>query len=338
MKGRLLVSGVGLFSAPQGVSGCNTGGSRVSGMTAMMAYSRVSRWSGVLGVCAIVATIPPAQADPRAVVELFTSQGCSSCPPADRILGELAQDPSIIALTMPIDYWDYLGWKDTLADARFSARQKAYSQARGDREVYTPQVVVNGSVHVLGSDRARIDGAIDTTKKSDDVMSVPVTMTQTGKQLNVSVAGSGKGAAAMHGEVWICSISKAVPISIQRGETSALTVPVSLKVQDGKVTVALPDTDKVDGLAQIWLCPVTDKIPVKIERGENSGHDLTYYDVVRRWVKLAQWSGKAETFSMTIDDVLKGIGGEVDRIAVLVQKQPDGKPGLMLGAAEAKLK
>jgi hypothetical protein len=187
-------------------------------MTAMMAYNRISRWSGALGVCAIVAIIRPAHADPRAVVELFTSQGCSSCPPADKIIGELAKDPSVIALSMPIDYWDYLGWKDTLADARFSARQKAYSQVRGDREVYTPQVVVNGSVHVIGSDRAGIESAIGSTGKVDSVMSVPVTMTLAGKQITVSVAASSKGQAEMHGEVWICSISKAIPISIGRGE------------------------------------------------------------------------------------------------------------------------
>src|SRR6202008_2975389 len=105
-------------------------------------------------IFAIIAIIRPANADPRAVVELFTSQGCSSCPPADKIIGELAKDPDVIALSMPIDYWDYLGWKDTLGDARFSARQKAYSQMRGHREVYTPQVVVNGSVHVGGTDPA----------------------------------------------------------------------------------------------------------------------------------------------------------------------------------------
>src|SRR5450759_3325768 len=190
----------------------------VSSMTAMMAYNCISRWSGALGVCAIVAIIRPAHAEPRAVVELFTSQGCSSCPPADKLLGELAKDPSVIALSMPIDYWDYLGWKDTLADARFSARQKAYSQLRGGREVYTPQVVVNGSAHVIGSDRAGIEGAIDTTKKADGVMSVPVSMSLSGKQINVSVAASNKGPAARHGEVWICSVSKSVPISIGRGE------------------------------------------------------------------------------------------------------------------------
>jgi len=193
-------------------------------MTAKMAYnsisrSALSRWSGTLGVCAIVAIIRPAHADPRAVVELFTSQGCSSCPPADKIIGELAKDPSVIALSMPIDYWDYLGWKDTLADARFSARQKAYSHARGDRDVYTPQAIINGSIHVIGSDRAGIEGAIDNTRKTTSAMSVPVTMSISGKQLNVSVAAS-KAPTVAHGEVWICSVSKAVPISIHRGENS----------------------------------------------------------------------------------------------------------------------
>lgn len=169
-------------------------------------------------MCAIIAFIRPAQADPRAVVELFTSQGCSSCPPADKVLGELANDPSVVALSMPIDYWDYLGWKDTLADSRFTARQKAYSQVRGDREVYTPQVVVNGSVHVIGSDLPGIENAIHVTSKSDGVMSVPVSMTQAGTQITVSVAAAAKAPAVRHGEVWICSVAKAVPIAIGRGE------------------------------------------------------------------------------------------------------------------------
>jgi len=184
-------------------------------MTSVLGFSR---WSSALGLCAIVAIIRPAAAEPRAVVELFTSQGCSSCPPADRIIGELAKDPSVIALSMPIDYWDYLGWKDTLADARFSARQKAYSQMRGDRDVYTPQVIVNGATQVIGSDRASIDGAISDTRKEAGVMSVPVTMALDGKQIKVAVAASGQGGAAVHGEVWICSVSRSVPISIGRGE------------------------------------------------------------------------------------------------------------------------
>jgi hypothetical protein len=188
-------------------------------MTVMMACNSISRWWGALGVCAIVAIVrPAAAAEPRAVVELFTSQGCSSCPPADKIIGELAKDPSVIALSMPIDYWDYLGWKDTLADSRFSARQKAYSLMRGDRDVYTPQAVVNGEAHVIGSDRVGIERAIGATRNNDGVMSVPVSMKLSGGHITVSVADASKAPAAMHGEVWICSISKAVPISIGRGE------------------------------------------------------------------------------------------------------------------------
>jgi hypothetical protein len=190
-----------------------------SGMIAMMAFTRIARWSGAaLGVCAIVAIIRPAHAEPKAVVELFTSQGCSSCPPADKLLGDLAKDPSVIALSMPIDYWDYLGWKDTLADSRFSARQRAYSRVRGDREVYTPQAVVNGEVHVIGSDREAIETAIESTGQGPGVMSVPVHMAVDGRQLTVSVAAADEHTARKRGEVWLCSISHAVPISVGRGE------------------------------------------------------------------------------------------------------------------------
>jgi hypothetical protein len=201
-------------------------------MTVLMAYSRISRWSGALGVCAIVAIIRPAHADPRAVVELFTSQGCSSCPPADKLIGELAKDPGIIALSMPVDYWDYLGWKDTLADARFSARQKAYSRMRGDRNVYTPQVIVNGSAQVIGSDRAKIEGAIGDTGKAEGVMSVPVSITLAGKQVTIAVAASSQGSATSPGEVWIGSVTRAVPIAIGRGENRGQKVTYHNVVRD----------------------------------------------------------------------------------------------------------
>jgi hypothetical protein len=124
------------------------------------------------GVGLFLAT--PVSAEPRAVIELFTSQGCSSCPEADKLLGEIAKDASVIAVSLPIDYWDYLGWKDTLADPKFTARQKAYSKVRGDRQIYTPQVVVNGKVHALGSDRASIERAISDSTGKAGVMSVPV--------------------------------------------------------------------------------------------------------------------------------------------------------------------
>src|SRR5437868_14432397 len=126
------------------------------------------------GLAAAVMSSTTAIAEPRGVVELFTSQGCSSCPPADKLAGELAHDPSLIVMSLPIDYWDYLGWKDTLALPGHGNRQRAYSRTRGDREVYTPQVVVNGSVHVLGSDKSAIENAIVRTDKQPGTLSLAV--------------------------------------------------------------------------------------------------------------------------------------------------------------------
>jgi len=246
------------------------------------AHLQISKLSFIAGAIAVVALAGRAFADPRAVVELFTSQGCSSCPAADKVLGDLARDPSLIALSLPIDYWDYLGWKDTLADTRFSARQRAYSHMRGDREVYTPQAVINGTVHVLGSDRDGIEDAAKATHSNGEVMSVPVAINQANSALNVSVAES-HGPAA-HGEVWVCAVSKAVAI--------------------------------------------------RIGRGENRGQEVTYHNVVRRWLKVGDWTGKAGTWSVPMENV-KAEG--VDAAVVYVQDGNRDRPGPMLGAAFTSL-
>ena len=121
----------------------------------------------VVVLCASAVTPSFVSAEPRAVLELFTSQGCSSCPAADKLMGEFASDPTLLAMSLAIDYWDYLGWKDTLALAGHSRRQKSYASARHDREVYTPQVVVNGTAHVLGSDKSAIERAIAQTRATE---------------------------------------------------------------------------------------------------------------------------------------------------------------------------
>jgi hypothetical protein len=166
-------------------------------------------------------------AEPRALLELFTSQGCSSCPAADKLLGELTGDPSLIALSVPIDYWDYLGWKDTLASPAHSARQRAYARVRGDRQVYTPQIVVNGSTHVLGSDRAAIEHAIVQTDQKSSVMSLPVLLsigggTSNAQILNVRVESAENEHAA--GEVWLCPLARTVAVEIDRGENRGRSI------------------------------------------------------------------------------------------------------------------
>jgi len=171
----------------------------------------------------LIATFVVARAgQPRALLELFTSQGCSSCPAADKLLGDLAVDPSLITLSAPIDYWDYLGWKDTLASPAHSARQRAYARVRGDRQVYTPQIVVNGSMHVLGSDRAAIDRVIAQTDQKPEVLSLPVLMSVGGTTLNVKIESAENEHAA--GEVWLCPLAKAVPVVIERGENRGHTI------------------------------------------------------------------------------------------------------------------
>jgi len=203
---------------------------------------------------------PAAAADVRAVVELFTSQGCSSCPPADKLLGELAKDPSLVVMTLPVDYWDYLGWKDTLANARYSARQRAYARERGDREVATPQAVVNGVAAVVGSDKAAIERAIAQTRSK--ALIAPLSITAAGDKLTINMAASEHD--HVRGEVWLCAMSKAVPVNIGRGENNGRQITyynVSrrwLKVGDwnGKAanwTVSLADikAEGVDAAAAI---------------------------------------------------------------------------------------
>jgi hypothetical protein len=161
-----------------------------------------------------------ARAEIRGVIELFTSQGCSSCPDADKLAGELARDPSLVVLTLPIDIWDYLGWKDTLAKPRHTARQRGYAHGRGDREVYTPQVVVNGKKHVVGSDRNAIEQAIAATRGRNNILMLPVKLVPSGDKVTVSIPA----AAGLSGEVWLCPIAKAIPVAIGRGENHGRTV------------------------------------------------------------------------------------------------------------------
>ena len=111
----------------------------------------------------MAAARPASAADPTrrpVVVELYTSQGCSSCPPADAFMGELAKRDDVVALAFHIDYWDYIGWKDPFGDPLHTARQRAYAAHLGQRTIYTPQLVVDGAGHVVGSRRGDVEAAI----------------------------------------------------------------------------------------------------------------------------------------------------------------------------------
>src|SRR5262245_49771043 len=112
--------------------------------------------AGLLGTFVAASFASPALSDetkPKAIVELFTSQGCSSCVAADAYFAELAKRKDVVALSLHVDYWDYLGWSDTLGDSTNTDRQRSYAAVRGTSRIYTPQLVLNGSVDFVGSDR-----------------------------------------------------------------------------------------------------------------------------------------------------------------------------------------
>ncbi|WP_350335684.1 DUF1223 domain-containing protein [Coralliovum pocilloporae] len=163
-----------------------------------------------------------AEAGPRALVELFTSQGCSSCPPADAVLGELSKRDDIIALTLPVDYWDYLGWKDTLASPEYSRRQFNYAKKRGDRSVFTPQVVVNGRESVIGSNKGAINRAIDRQVQQSLDPEVDVVVRQIGNRVSVTVGGSAD--RTQHATVWLVLYNKEETVDIGRGENTGRKV------------------------------------------------------------------------------------------------------------------
>ncbi|QYK39942.1 MAG: DUF1223 domain-containing protein [Paracoccaceae bacterium] len=117
-------------------------------------------WLGCAAAGAGLAQGTPGDAPHPVVVELFTSQGCSSCPPADAILAGLSGDPRVIALALHVDYWDYLGWKDDFARPEFTKRQKVYAKAGGRKMVFTPQMIVAGQDSVVGNDPEAVEAAI----------------------------------------------------------------------------------------------------------------------------------------------------------------------------------
>lgn len=162
-----------------------------------------------------------AVADSRVVIELFTSQGCSSCPAADKLLGELAKDPQLLPISLSVDYWDYLGWKDTLALPGHSKRQRAYAGLRGDRAVYTPQAVINGGTHVLGNDKQAIERAVKVARNAA-ATALPVNVAIADGKVTVDVAAA--KVAGQSGEVWLCPVKRQVPVQIGRGENRGSTV------------------------------------------------------------------------------------------------------------------
>lgn len=177
--------------------------------------NRFARLICALGLAA--AATGPAQADGPVVVELFTSQGCSSCPPADEMLGELAERSDVIALSLHVDYWDYIGWADTFADPQYTARQHQYARVAGSTVVYTPQMVVGGIDHVVGVRPMQTVDLIMTHMDAPDPITVEVRRSGGAYIVEAERAGPLPEAGV---DVQLVGYSPSERVEIRRGENA----------------------------------------------------------------------------------------------------------------------
>src|SRR5690606_27524582 len=171
-----------------------------------MAFSELYRLAAAALAVSVLAGADAGRAEdlpddrPLGVVELFTCQGCNSCPPADEFFAELAANPDLVALSYHVDYWDYLGWRDTLSRKENTERQYDYMRAFGGRSVYTPQAVINGRAHVNGASRAAVTDELDGMAKSGEGMQVALKVSRSsdGVMIDAGDAAAGSGDANAH--------------------------------------------------------------------------------------------------------------------------------------------
>jgi len=170
-----------------------------------------------LGAAAMLARPAFAAVKRPVIVELFTSQGCSSCPAADAYLKTLKQEPDVLALSYHVDYWDYLGWRDTLGGAEFSERQYDYAESRGDKNVYTPQLIINGGKHFVGSQRGQISSAIATARTEVATDWVEMEMSDNKTDVTITIPA---GKPVKEATLWLLAFAPSISVEIKKGENS----------------------------------------------------------------------------------------------------------------------
>lgn len=168
--------------------------------------------------------------DSPVVVELFTSQGCSSCPPADAILAELEDRDDVIPLALHVDYWDYIGWKDVFAQHDFTRRQKAYARTGGWKTIYTPQMVVNGQDDVVGSRPMKLAKLI--RKQSERGSHVTLQVTRDGHDIAIRAEASGTLRPC---DIHVVRYVPRQEVQITRGENAGRTLTYTHVVQSWDV-------------------------------------------------------------------------------------------------------
>ncbi len=191
------------------------------------------------------------------VVELYTSQGCSSCPPADETLAVIADRDDVIALSLHVDYWDYLGWRDTFGQRQFGQRQVAYRDAWRKSVIYTPQMVVQGRHDVTGDQPEKLASAITTAQEIEPP--IKVTIDRQGGMLKCRIE---PGTKPVVGTIWIAKYTMSATVEIDRGENAGRSITYTnvvkslnrigtwegLEIED----VAMPQPEPGEGVA-IWI-------------------------------------------------------------------------------------
>lgn len=157
------------------------------------------------------------------VLELFTSQGCSSCPPADKLLGELAGRPDVIALAYHVDYWNYIGWTDPFSSKTMSDRQRRYAAAMGLSTIYTPQLVIDGEADIVGSHRGAVLAELDRRRVDTGRARVAVDLRQEGGEIVVSLSPT-DGTAGVGADLILVGSDDKRVTEVPRGENSGRTL------------------------------------------------------------------------------------------------------------------
>lgn len=175
---------------------------------------------GTLLVALMLFPVTPLRAQESTVlVELFTSQGCSSCPPADALLRELAGHTDVMALALHVDYWDYIGWKDIFARPENSARQRAYAAADGRRMVYTPQIIIDGTDEVMGTHPKDVAALVEKHRAGGNV-SLDVVRADDGLTIEAHASPGAEGVCA----VQLMRYRPHATVEITRGENAGRTL------------------------------------------------------------------------------------------------------------------
>lgn len=167
-------------------------------------------------------TTPQTATAEAVVVELFTSQGCSSCPPADALLGEIAQRDGVIALSLHVDYWDYLGWKDIFAQPAFTARQRGYARAAGSTMIYTPQMIIGGVDQIVGTKAMEL--ADNLTRHAAIKSAIDLDISRNGGQLAISAKPAEGASVPSRLLVQLVRYSPKESVAIGRGENAGRTI------------------------------------------------------------------------------------------------------------------